>query len=205
MELDVVDENEVYTRAVQEAKWDILKGADVKVDWQQIQSRHPFFNDVVTDAGRQARQLASVMAATEFFIKQMLCCCENSWVSPKVDDEKKLKQWQGSLAVLLSLYASSSVPTRVRWEATVREHNSSSDAGIEPNLDFNGANIKEDEDEDDGSFVENQLKELISQCVAASRVWCRQLQNRGKSELAEKLRRAVSVMNAFVVPKTLEW
>ncbi|KAH9601429.1 hypothetical protein LSM04_001712 [Trypanosoma melophagium] len=204
MELDVVDENEVYVRAVQEAKWDILKGTDVKADWQQIQNRNPFFHDVVADASRQARQLASVMAATEFFIKQMLCCCENSWVSTRVDDDKKLKQWQSSLAVFLSLYASSPVPTQARWEATVREYNSNNDAKNERDCESRGVNISE-EDDDDGSFVENNLKDLISQCVAASRVWCRQLQNGGKNELAKKLRRAVSIMNAFVEPKTLEW
>ncbi|KEG12352.1 hypothetical protein DQ04_01771000 [Trypanosoma grayi] len=191
MELDVASDGEVYVRSLQEAKWEILKGADAAKDWQQIQGKHPFFRDIIKDAEQQARVLASVLAATEFVLQQLLCVGENS-AEVGLVDVQEVKHWRTSLAGFLSIYESSPVPTRARWETEVQ--------GCGGEVDVNG-----DEDDDDGSFVEAHLRELVRQCLAAGKKWCRQQRGDDGGVLAAKLRGAVAVMDAFAAPRTLEW
>ncbi|RNF26627.1 uncharacterized protein Tco025E_01419 [Trypanosoma conorhini] len=211
MELDTASDGEVYARALQEARWEVLQGLNVEKDWRQIQERHPFFRDIVMDADRQAKQLASVLAATEFFLKRLLWCCENG-PAPSFVDPTKLKQWQESLAVFISLCEASPVPTQARWAAEMRQRASetrscgavNADSGEANNdCNYNNNGGIDHSDEDDGSFVNTRLKELVTQCAAVGRMRCRQL--RGEDDMSVRERRAVSVMEAFVAPQTLDW
>ncbi|RNF07912.1 hypothetical protein TraAM80_03060 [Trypanosoma rangeli] len=211
MELDVVSDGEVYARALQEARWDVLQGLNVERDWQQLQKRHPFFRDVVMDAGRQAKQLASVLAATEFFLQRLLWCCKNN-TAPSFIDSGKVKRWHDSLAVFISLCESSPVPTQARWVAEMRQRaGGPHDCGamsVESGEKNNGGDYNKNggvdkDDDDDGSFVNSRLKELVTQCVAVGRMWC--CQRRGEDDMSVKERRAISVMEAFAAPQTLDW
>ncbi|EKF31722.1 hypothetical protein MOQ_004435 [Trypanosoma cruzi marinkellei] len=208
MELEVASDGDVYARSLQEARWDILQGLNVAKDWRRIEERHPFFRDVILDARRQAKLLASVLAATEFFLQRLLWCCENDTASSFVD-AIKVKQWRASLAVFISLYESSPVPTRARWVVESRERADgtcvvSVDGDENYNIyDHNKVGSMDDFDDDDGSFVETRLKDLVLQCLAIGRIWCRQLGEEDK--MAVKVRHALSVMDAFAAPKTLDW
>ncbi|ESL10623.1 hypothetical protein TRSC58_01641 [Trypanosoma rangeli SC58] len=211
MELDVLGDEEVYARALQEARWDLLQGSNVESEWQQLQKRHSFFRDVVRDAGQQAKELASVMAATEFFLQRLLLCCKNN-TAPSFIDPGKVKRWHDSLAVFISLYESSPVPTQARWVAEMRQRtggahdcNTMSVGSDERNsgCDCNKNGRVDKDDDDDGLFVNSRLKELVTQCVAVGRMWCSQC--RGEDGMPVKERRAVSVMEAFAAPQTLDW
>ncbi|EAN81691.1 hypothetical protein C3747_71g102 [Trypanosoma cruzi] len=210
MELEVASDGDVYARSLQEARWDILQGLNVAKDWGRLEERHPFFRDVILDAKRQAKLLASVLTATEFFLQRLLWCCEND-TAPSFVDANRVKQWRASLAVFISLYESSPVPTRARWLAESRERADGTCAvsvdGDEKYNSYDHNKVRgmddDDVDDDDGSFVENRLKDMVLQCLAIGRMWCRQLDE--EDEMAVKVRHALSVMDAFAAPKTFDW
>ncbi|CBH14652.1 uncharacterized protein TEOVI_000447500 [Trypanosoma equiperdum] len=201
MDLDIVDDAEVYANSLRDARIEIMRGMSSTGDGKLGENCHPFLKEVVVDGRRQAEQQAAVLAATEFFINELLTCLECGMVLNGVK-ESEATQWRVWFRIFLSLYEASPAPTQAQWEHEMRLQNCETYFG--ETLDSGSDNNDWDE-EDDGSNVEFHLRTLVTHCLAAARTWRRQRCEAGNTELMAKLQRATSIMCAFVEPHSLDW
>ncbi|CAD2216692.1 hypothetical protein AGDE_09956 [Angomonas deanei] len=205
---DIDRDEPTLAERVQRAKVDILKGHTVETDWKCLVDSHVMLKDVARDAKMRGELFANVLCALELIADVLR-------TSEKTEDEAPNQETAlvGLASDLFSsLYTVSPIPSRKQWKEAllrlspeeqmlvVREPTpawakAAADTVREGDLDA-------DED-DDGSFVEEELKALVKRCIVLGRRCKRSVPN--DSSKSQPLSEAINILTSYVNDGALEW
>lgn len=219
LDFEVHSTEQSFVEMVQSTKADLLKGGSVEESWGTLVDRYEVFKDVAREATKRGRLLGSVLVAAEGMSHAIRVYSSTESAPLCSDGEASLLV---ALAYLYTeLYITTPVPTSAQWRATVQHHFSGgcpfaedtaesipSSSTLTPSYVRSihkalqvAVTTKEEEDSDDGSFAENELKLFLRRCVVLSRKCGR---STSQQDLAV-LREMIACVSQYLNSGTLEW
>nr|CCD14786.1 unnamed protein product [Trypanosoma congolense IL3000] len=201
MDLDIVDDSEVYARSMHEARSEIMKGISSDGDWRLANDCHPFLRDAASDAAKHAEQQAAVLAAAQFLLDRLTAGFGAD--VPAGIDRSETALWETYLDAYISLYQTSPAPTRAQWVREMMGRSCVTYFG--ERVDYTEKEGAEEDDEDDGSWVGCRLKVLLTHMLSICRQWCRQSRGGVEEVHMGKIRLAMSCLASFVKPELFDW
>lgn len=220
LNLDVDDSPTVYADALDAARQSILKNRTVQNDWRELMDQYTFLKDIAREATERGEVFGSLLTAAEG-VARAVASADGFGRSTR--SESLEAQLLVKLCALYSyLYGRSPVPTRAEWRDAVEDIVSSAahcipsddpvythvlDAvkearaspGERKSTSGSGTATPQQMEDDDGTFVEGELKLFLRRCVSLARRCLRTV------PLNPDLREMMATLQHFLSSSTLEW